>query len=317
MLNPSLASLPTFLSRWLGYRDPSQPLKNHKTWRICIWSFIGAWLGIAVLEIIGTYSPQLHEYHSPLVIASFGASAVLLYGSIDAPLSQPRNAFFGHIFGALVGVIINKLFTQVPTHWSSAEQQVIVQWVAGSTAVALAIVVMQLTVTVHPPGGATALIATVDDKVIAMGWYYIGVVAMSACIQIVMACLVNNIDRKYPSYWWRPASLPLKIDLGNLSTALPSPSSHHHHQHNKADGSSSPTHSQNEEEIVVDMDGDTATTHASIYEGNEPKSPINNNAILLDPTQPLHIPDNLLDANDIATLKAIHQKLTDLVAKSD
>ncbi|CAO3591840.1 unnamed protein product [Absidia cylindrospora] len=269
-----------------------------------------------LLELGWVLLPQLHEYHSPLVIASFGASAVLLYGSIDAPLSQPRNAFFGHIVGALVGVIINKLFTQVPTHWSSAEQQVIVQWVAGSTAVALAIVVMQLTVTVHPPGGATALIATVDDKVIAMGWYYIGVVAMSACIQIVMACLVNNIDRKYPSYWWRPASLPLKIDLGNLSTALPSPSSHHHH--NKADGSSSPTHTKNEEEIVVDMDGDTTTTHPySNYEEHEPKSSINPNAILLDPTQPLLIPDDLLDAHDITTLKAIHQKLTVLVAKSE
>ncbi|KAI8337959.1 HPP family protein [Chlamydoabsidia padenii] len=215
--NWHLGSLPPSVSRWLGYRDSTRPLKTPPSYRICFWSFLGAWIGIALLAIIGTYSPQLHAYHSPLIIASFGASAVLLYGSIDAPLSQPRNAFFGHVIGALVGVIISKLFLQISTTMSD-EQHAVVQWVAGATAVALAIVVMQLTVTVHPPGGATALIATVDDKVMAMGWYYIGIVAMSACLMIVVACLVNNIDRRYPAYWYRPTALPLKFDPANLAT---------------------------------------------------------------------------------------------------
>ncbi|KAI8097668.1 HPP family-domain-containing protein [Halteromyces radiatus] len=276
----TLANLPSYFSRWLGYRDPSLPLKNHKRWQISFWSFIGAWLGIAVLLIIGTYSPQLAEYHSPTVIASFGASAVLLYGSIDSPLAQPRNAFFGHVIGALVGVSISKLFIQVPTSWASPEQQVIVQWVAGATAVSLAIVVMQMTTTVHPPGGATALLPAVDSKVIAMGWYYIGVVAMSAAVQLVLACLVNNMDRRYPTFWWRPARLPVQIDPGNLATALP--------------------FSQRGDDVVVNVDDDRTSSSTNVSSGL---------VILLDPAHPLVLPPDILNADDMDALKSIHAKL--------
>ncbi|ORX51684.1 hypothetical protein DM01DRAFT_230989, partial [Hesseltinella vesiculosa] len=205
----TLSKLPTIFTRWLGYRPANWAPTSLPTWRVCLWSFLGAWIGIALLEIIGLYSPQLQQYHSPVVIASFGASAVLIYGTIDAPLAQPRNFFFGHIIGALVGVIFSVLFTELPTAWSSPEQETAVRWVTGATAMATSLVLMQLTVTVHPPGGATALIAVVDNTVRGMRWYYIGIVAMSAAVQLVVACLVNNVEKKYPSYWWAPAKLPV------------------------------------------------------------------------------------------------------------
>lgn len=57
------------VSRWLGYR--ASAMKPRPLYRVCFWSFLAAWIGIAVLVIIGTYSSQLHAYHSPLIIASF------------------------------------------------------------------------------------------------------------------------------------------------------------------------------------------------------------------------------------------------------
>lgn len=177
-----------------------------------------------------------------------------------------------------MGVIISKLFLQL-AHFESTAQYEAVRWVAGATATATAIVLMQVTTTVHPPGGATALIATVDDRIMAMGWYYIGIVAMSAALMIIIACLVNNIDRKYPAYWWRPTKLPLAIDPGNLATSLPSPS-----------------HQGQKEEVVLDIPSQSSSSTLA-------------SAILIDPARPLDLPDGLLSPDDIAALKAIHQKL--------
>ncbi|KAI8063256.1 HPP family-domain-containing protein [Gongronella butleri] len=273
-----------------------------------------------MLEIIGTYSPQLKQYHSPVIIASFGASAVLLYGTIDAPLAQPRNCFCGHVIGAVTGVILSVLLTELPTNWSSPEQEAAVRWVVGATAMALTLVLMQLTVTVHPPGGATALIAVVDNTVRSMRWYYIGIVAMSAAVQLVVACLVNNVERKYPSYWWTPEKLPVPIQASTMSTIVPMPSPHNDdHHHAKM------------EQVVVDVDIDVPQTvddhqHQQQRHGNDTTSsssslsvctqdttvamPRKNARIVIDPAHPLVFADNLaLTPEDVAQLQAIHAKL--------
>jgi CBS-domain-containing membrane protein len=53
-----------------------------------------------------------------LVIASFGASAVLIFGAVKSPLAQPRNLVGGHFLSALVGVIVFKLLH--PWMWLAA-----------------------------------------------------------------------------------------------------------------------------------------------------------------------------------------------------
>ncbi|KAI9483381.1 MAG: HPP family-domain-containing protein, partial [Benjaminiella poitrasii] len=169
---------------------------------------------------IFAYGSSFKSHHSPMIVASFGASAVLLYGVIDAPLAQPRNVFCGQVIGAIVGVIISQLFLNINQNWASQDQYVAVQWVSGATAMALALVIMQITKTVHPPGGATALIPSVTPAILDIQWFYIGIVALSSAIQIAVACLVNNIERHYPQYWWSPKKLPLQIDPSTLSTVL-------------------------------------------------------------------------------------------------
>lgn len=63
---------------------------------------------------------------------------------------------------------------------------------------------MALTGTTHPPAGATALLAVADENIAAMGWYLVPVAMLGCGLMLVVALLVNNIQRRYPVYWWTP-----------------------------------------------------------------------------------------------------------------
>ena len=71
-------------------------------------------------------------------------------------------------------------------------------------AVALSSVVMGVTKTVHPPAGATALLAVCSNEVRDIGWFLVGLITLGATLMVVVACINNNIMRKYPVYWWSP-----------------------------------------------------------------------------------------------------------------
>ncbi|CAB1077448.1 hypothetical protein D1AOALGA4SA_5236 [Olavius algarvensis Delta 1 endosymbiont] len=128
-----------------------------------------------------------------MIIGSFGASAVLIYGAIRSPLAQPRNLIGGHVISALVGVTAYKLLAG---HI----------WLASAVAVATAIALMHATKTLHPPGGATALIAVIgSQKIHGLGYGYVFVPALvGPVIMLAVALLVNNIpkNRRYPEFWF-------------------------------------------------------------------------------------------------------------------
>lgn len=152
-----------------------------------LWTFLGAFIGIAGVGLIqGT---QFGQMDNIFLIGSFGASAVLIFGATNSPLAQPRNLIGGHFVSAVVGVCVHKL---LPGQL----------WIASATAVALAIVGMQITKTLHPPGGATALIANIgSEKIKALGFMYVLSPVMSGImILFVVALIVNNIPthRTYP-----------------------------------------------------------------------------------------------------------------------
>jgi len=126
-----------------------------------------------------------------------GAAAILEYNAIESPFSQPRNQIGGQCLAALVGVCITKLFAL------NADFENL-RWLAGAFAVGISSAVMTLTGTVHPPAGATALLAAVEPEISGLGWLYLGVILLSSIITNVVACLLNNIQRQYPMYWWSP-----------------------------------------------------------------------------------------------------------------
>jgi len=155
-----------------------------------IWSWIGSFLGIAAVAAIN-YT-IFDKTDLVMIIGSFGASAVLIYGAIRSPLAQPRNLIGGHVISAVIGVTVYKLF---PAHL----------WLASAIAVATAIGVMHATKTLHPPGGATALIAVVgSQKIHTLGYLYVLIPAgVGPVIMLAVALLVNNIpkNRRYPEFW--------------------------------------------------------------------------------------------------------------------
>lgn len=155
-----------------------------------IWSWIGAFLGISLVAFINYNIFKGTDL--VMIIGSFGATAVLIYGAIRSPLAQPRNLIGGHIISAVIGVTTYNLFN---SH----------MWLAASIAVATAIAIMHATKTLHPPGGATALIAVIgSQKIHNLGYLYAIIPAgLGATIMLVVALLINNIpkSRRYPEFW--------------------------------------------------------------------------------------------------------------------
>jgi len=156
-----------------------------------LWSWLGAVIGVGICGFLSSHYFEPRDL--TLLIGSFGASAVLIYAAIKSPLAQPRNLIGGHIIAGIVGVACYKLFGGT-------------LWIAGALAASLAIVAMLLTKTLHPPAGATALIAVIGgEKIHALGFLYAFVPAgLGAVVLLIVALLVNNLsrNRRYPEYWF-------------------------------------------------------------------------------------------------------------------
>ena len=156
-----------------------------------VWSWLGALLGIGAVAATGHW--LLPDADVPLMVGSFGASAVLLYGAPRSPLAQPRNLIGGHVISALIGVACWKLHLPLPG-------------LAEALAVATAIAAMHATRTLHPPGGATALLAVIgSDGVHALGFgFALRPVALGALVLLAVALIINNLprSRRYPEIWY-------------------------------------------------------------------------------------------------------------------
>ncbi len=122
-----------------------------------------------------------------VLVASMGASAVLLFAVPDGPLSQPWAVFGGNLSSAVVGVTCARLIPD-PT-------------LASAVAVGVAIGTMQQLRCVHPPGGATALSAVVSGpSVHALGYQYVVTpVLLNVLVILTVALLFHGPSRRYPA----------------------------------------------------------------------------------------------------------------------
>ncbi|WP_118976111.1 HPP family protein [Taibaiella koreensis] len=170
------------VSRYVIYKETLVDYREH------FWSFVGAFAGIGIIAFL--QSLQLSRLENIFLIGSFGASSVLVYGAIQSPLAQPRNLIGGHLVSALAGVTVAQLLPDII-------------WLTAPLAVAISIVLMQVTKTLHPPGGATALIAVSSGaKIKAMGYLFVlSPVLSGACILLLTALVFNNMTphRRYPT----------------------------------------------------------------------------------------------------------------------
>lgn len=170
------------MTRYVIYRETLVDTREH------LYSFIGSFMGIAIIAFI--QNKTLADIDNVFLIGSFGASSVLIFGAIQSPLAQPRNLVGGHVISAIIGVTIYKTLPNI-------------LWITAPLAVSLSIVMMQITKTLHPPGGAAALIAIIGtDKIKQLGyWYVLTPVLTGTLILLIVALIFNNLtpNRKYPT----------------------------------------------------------------------------------------------------------------------
>ncbi|WNW02547.1 HPP family protein [Tenacibaculum sp. HL-MS23] len=170
------------ISKYIIYKETLIDFKEQ------FWSFIGAFFGIGLIAFIqASYLPRLENI---LLIGSFGAASVLIFGAIQSPLAQPLNFIGGQIISAFIGVTVFKFCPDII-------------WITAPLAVASSIVIMQITKTLHPPGGATALIAVIGtEKIKSLGYFYVfSPVLTGTLILFITALVFNNMTkhRQYPT----------------------------------------------------------------------------------------------------------------------
>jgi hypothetical protein len=105
-----------------------------------------------------------------------------------------------------VGISITKLFQHSP-HFES------LRWIAGALSVGVSSAVMGFTKTIHPPAGATVLLCSTTPAITALGWLLLPLVIMGSLLLVAVACVVNNIQRQFPVYWWTSADLGPKKEV--------------------------------------------------------------------------------------------------------
>ncbi|MGA1371129.1 MAG: HPP family protein [Pseudomonadales bacterium] len=103
---------------------------------------LGAGLGVGlVMEL--SQRAMVNAESAPAFVVAVGASAALVFAVPNSPFARPWAVIGGSVISALAGLSAVMLLGSTP--WSAM------------TAVAFAIVMMQICRCLHPPGGAVAL----------------------------------------------------------------------------------------------------------------------------------------------------------------
>lgn len=176
-LNPPKKHVLTFFKKLKGDGASLPPQPSHKSVAL---AWFGGFLAIAAVAVLTDYLSVA------LVLGSFGASCVLVFGYPDVPFSQPRNVIAGHFITSLVGLVFLTVFGP---HWWSVALSV-------GTAIAL----MMLTRTVHPPAGSNPVIVFLSQP----SWsFLLFPTLLGAVVLVAVALIYNNAtrDAKYPKYW--------------------------------------------------------------------------------------------------------------------
>jgi CBS domain-containing membrane protein len=176
--------------RWRAYLGIETGVASH---REKIVSAVGGFVAIFGILVVSQFF--VGSVGAQLIIASMGASAVLLFAVPHGPLSQPWSLFGGHLISAVIGVTCARYIGQ--------------PLLAASVAVGLAVGAMYYLRCIHPPGGATALASVVGGgSVHALGYQFVVTPVLMNVLIIFVIALAFNYPfawRRYPAYLGRLA----------------------------------------------------------------------------------------------------------------
>jgi len=195
------------ISPWLGIElDPVSRKEKY------ISGIVG---GLAILLVTLVSQQALHLTGATMLIASMGASAVLLFAVPHGALSQPWPVIGGHTLSALAGVLSATFIPNIP--------------LAAAVAVGISIGVMHHFKCIHPPGGATALTAVIGGTGIhEIGFSFIWFPVLSNTLILVATAVLFNAFfqwRRYPAFWsqkFRPEPGDQEVTHEDVVAALES-----------------------------------------------------------------------------------------------
>lgn len=145
-----------------------------------LFASLGGFIAIAIIAFLANYSGY------PLIMGSFGASCVLIFGYPDSPFSQPKNVIAGHLFSTFIGLVF--LHFVGPQWWSMA------------LALSVALGLMIATDTVHPPAGSNPIIIFLANA----DWSFVFLPSTLGSITLVIIAFIfiNFSSKKlYPKSW--------------------------------------------------------------------------------------------------------------------
>ncbi len=138
-----------------------------------IFAGIGATFAIGVLALT-----EAEISHVALLMAPFGATAVLVFGVPDSPLAQPKNVVLGHLITAFIGVFFTELIVVTP--------------LTLALATGLAVSAMLLTKTTHPPAGANPMLIMLTGQT----WLFLLTPVLTGALVIVLVGKLMTILRR-------------------------------------------------------------------------------------------------------------------------
>ncbi|KAK6201643.1 HPP family-domain-containing protein [Scheffersomyces amazonensis] len=285
-----LDRLPNIIGRFLGAHKTT-PKHDYLIW---LEIFLGSFCGIALIEGVFKSNTAFTAHNAPLIIASYGASAILCFNASQAPLAQPRNVLIGHFISALIGICIQKLF-------SLSERGRDNYWASGALSVAVASVAMSILNCVHPPAGASALLPSADESIRAMSWWYLPAHLVSSVLIISVALITGNIIRKYPVYWWTPAPVG-KAKVEPEPEPAPAPAS-------------APVPSEEENKLSSSAKAESISSSEDVKEGITSVPGLK--YIQISGTETLVPADYDLDELTTEWLNEMRNKLQSLIPKND
>jgi len=163
-----------------------RPILPGATGRDRIVACFGAAVGIILAGLIGALVHGDGEA-LPWIVAPIGASAVLLFAVPASPMAQPWPIIGGNALSALVGFAVGEALG----HGA----------IACGIGVGLAIGVMSVTRSLHPPGGAAALTGVLGSALVSdAGWWFpLAPVALDAVVLVAIGWAFHRFSgHPYP-----------------------------------------------------------------------------------------------------------------------
>ena len=124
---------------------------------------VGASITLGLLLMVET-----NVESAALVMAPFGATAVLVFGLPQSPLAQPKNVIFGHLVTAVIGIVFSQYVGVTP--------------VSLAIATGLGITCMLISKTTHPPAGANPILIMLAGH----GWSFLIAPVLIGSVVIVL-----------------------------------------------------------------------------------------------------------------------------------